>query len=105
MVKGEDVLKERGIGEVFLDVKVDIIFSILGEETFWKFTEVDSVSAVLRSDVISMVLVGCVTEWSAISVSKVANVDAVWFVGNTEYTGVTVELSTVSGGKVDAVPM
>lgn len=57
----EDVLKVRAIGESSFGMKVDIVSSTLGGETYWKFVDVNSVSAV-SSGVVTIGLVGSVIE-------------------------------------------
>lgn len=58
----EGVLKERAIEEASFGMEVDILSSTLGEVTSWKFVDVNSVSAVLSSGVVSTGLVGSVIE-------------------------------------------
>lgn len=58
----EDVLKERAIEEASFGMEVDSVSSTLGEVTSWKFVDVNSVSAVLSSGVVSIGLVGSVIE-------------------------------------------
>lgn len=85
-------------------MEVETRSSILDEETSWKFVDVNSVSAV-SIGITSIGLVGRIFDaGDAISMSVVANMGAVLFLGNTESTGATAELSTDSGGNVDAVP-
>lgn len=60
-VNGEGVLKERATEEAFMGMEVDIVSSILGEETSWKFVDVNSASAV-STGIVSTGLVGSVFE-------------------------------------------
>lgn len=61
-VNGVDVLKERATEEAFFGMEVDTVSSILGEETSWKFVDVNFVSVVLSTGIISIGLVGSVFE-------------------------------------------
>lgn len=58
----ENVLKERAIEEASFGMGVDIGASSLGKETFWKFVDVNSVSAILSSGIFSIGLVGSAIE-------------------------------------------
>lgn len=58
----EGVLKDRNVEDASFGIEIDIDFSTIGEETSWKFRDVNSVSAVLSSGVISIGLVGNVIE-------------------------------------------
>lgn len=57
-----DVLKEKATEEASFGMEIDVVSSILGEETSWKFVDVNSVSTVLSSEVVSIGLDGSVIE-------------------------------------------